>query len=71
MRFPMNLIPPQLGHANLSVTSRYLNHIVSQEGVEVVTGKGVEGVTSQGRLVARIKALNGQQSTYHTRDLLI
>jgi len=35
-RLPVNLIQQQLGHANLSVTSRYLNHIMPHERVEIL-----------------------------------
>ena len=35
----MNLIQQQLGHANLSVTSRYLDHIAPQERVEALKGR--------------------------------
>jgi len=37
-RFPANLIQ-QLGHANLSVTSRYLDHIMPHERVEALKGR--------------------------------
>ncbi|MHC4404587.1 MAG: tyrosine-type recombinase/integrase [Planctomycetota bacterium] len=35
-RFPMNVIQQQLGHANLSVTSRYLDHIAPHERVDAL-----------------------------------
>ena len=37
--FPVNLIQQQLGHANLSVTSRYLDHIAPQERVEALKAR--------------------------------
>ncbi len=39
MRFPVNLIQQQLGHANLSITSRYLDHIAPQERVEALKAR--------------------------------
>ena len=38
-RFPVNLIQQQLGHANLSVTSRYLDHITPQERVAALKAR--------------------------------
>jgi len=38
-RFPVNLIQQQLGHANLSVSSRYLDHIAPQERVEALKAR--------------------------------
>ena len=38
-RFPVNLIQQQLGHANLSVTSRYLDPIAPQERVQALKGR--------------------------------
>ena len=34
-------------------------------------GEGVEGVATESRLTTRIEALNRQDSTYHTRNLLL
>ena len=38
-RSPVNVIQQQLGHANLSVTSRYLNQIAPQERVAALKGR--------------------------------
>jgi site-specific recombinase XerD len=38
-RFPVNLIQQQLGHANLAVTSRYLDHLAPQERIEALKAR--------------------------------
>jgi site-specific recombinase XerD len=38
-RFPVNLIQQQLGHANLAVTSRYLDHIAPHERIEALRAR--------------------------------
>jgi site-specific recombinase XerD len=38
-RMPVNLIQQQLGHANLAVTSRYLDHIAPQERIEAMQSR--------------------------------
>ena len=38
-RLPVNLIQRQLGHSNLGVTSRYLDHVAPQDLVEALQGR--------------------------------
>ena len=42
---PMHVIQQQLGHSNLSVTSRYINHLGSREVVEAMRRRPVECVS--------------------------